>query len=243
MEKLAEEGVKIPGVLGDDISGLYQNLASHYRLEKDEEAATRTATAWLDYLKKQIAGASNAEARIGYDLHMVSAATFLRKPELALPEVERAERELRSDYNPPRVAASLYQQMGRLDDALAAYDRALQKSYGAPKLNLYLTKGRLLERKGESRRREEGLRRRHRIRGHAPLRYVEGRVGRVAEGGGCSRKAAIGVVSSPTPQKSRQKKGRTVAHHPARPFAKGTKSEEAPQRPRGFEALTRGSSR
>jgi tetratricopeptide (TPR) repeat protein len=148
MEKLAEEGVKIPGVLGDDISGLYQNLASHYRLEKDEDAATRTATAWLDYLKKQIAEAPNAEARIGYDLHMVSAATFLHKPELALPEVERAERELPSDYNPPRMAASLYLLMGRLDDALAASDRALQKSYGAPKLNLYLMKGRFLERKG-----------------------------------------------------------------------------------------------
>jgi hypothetical protein len=81
----------------------------------------------------------------------------------------RAERELRSYNNPPRVADSLYQQMGRLDDALAAYDRALQKSCGTPKLNLYLMKGWFLERKAEVAAREEGLRRRHCIRRPAPL--------------------------------------------------------------------------
>jgi len=147
METLAEEGVKIPGVLGDDTSGLYQNLAGIYRRDKDEEAATRTATAWLAYLQQQIAKAPNAEARMGYDLHLVSAATFLKKPELALPEIERAERELPGDYNPPKLAASLYGQMGRYEEAVAECDRALAKAYGVPKAGIYLTKGRLLEKK------------------------------------------------------------------------------------------------
>lgn len=150
LEKLAEEGVKIPGVLGDDTSGLYQILASIYRRDKDEDAATRTATAWLHYLQQQIAHAPNAEARMGYDLHLVSAANFLHTPEVALAEIERAERELPEDYNPSRLAAGIYQQMGRGDDALAACDRALRKAYGGPKLSLYLTKGRILEKKGDT---------------------------------------------------------------------------------------------
>jgi tetratricopeptide (TPR) repeat protein len=147
METLAEEGVKIPGVLADDTSGLYQNLAGIYRRDRDEESAIRTATAWLAYLEQQIAKAPNAEARMGYDLHLVSAAIFLARPELALADVERAARELPNDYNPPRLAARLYQEMAKYDEAVGECDRALAKAYGAPKLSLYMMKGRLLEKK------------------------------------------------------------------------------------------------
>ncbi len=150
LTKLAEEGVKIPGVLGDDTSALHQILAAIYRREKREADATRVATAWVDYLKQQIAKAPNAEGRIGYDLHLSSAATFLHKPELALGEVERAERDLPNDYNPPRLAAGLYRQLGRDDDALAAYDRALPKAYGSIRLTLYIAKGQVLEKKGDA---------------------------------------------------------------------------------------------
>jgi hypothetical protein len=149
LEELAEEGVRVPGVLGDDTSSLYQNLASIYRRDGDTAAATRTATAWLEYLQKQIAAAPNAEARLGYDLHLVAAAGMLRKPELALPEVLRTERELPDDYNPPRLAAQIYEDMGRLDDALAAGGRAIEKAYGARKVSLYVARGRLLEKKGD----------------------------------------------------------------------------------------------
>ena len=150
MEKLAEEGVKIPGVLGDDTSSLYSSLASLYRRDKDEEAATRTATAWLHYLQQQIAKAPNAEARMGYIFHLTSAANFLHQPQLAVSDVERAERELPHDYNPPRLAGTLYQNMNRTDDALAAFDRSLGKAYGAPKLSVYLMKARLEEKKGDT---------------------------------------------------------------------------------------------
>ena len=150
LEKLAEEGVKVPGVLGDDTSSLYQQLAAIYRREKDDEAATRVATDWLHYLEAQIAAAPTAEARMGYDLHLVSVSVFLHKPELALAEVERAERELPGDYNPPRLAAALYRQMQRNDDALAACQRAIDAAYGAPKARLYITKGQILAAKGDA---------------------------------------------------------------------------------------------
>jgi tetratricopeptide (TPR) repeat protein len=149
MEKLAEEGVKIPGVLADDTSGLYGDLAGVYRDAKDEEAATRTATAWLEFLRRQIAQAPDAGARMGYEFHLALAAGFLHKPELALADVERSERELPEDYNPPRVLASLLQQMGQYDESLAASDRAFAKAYGPAKLRVYLTKARTLELKGD----------------------------------------------------------------------------------------------
>lgn len=148
MEKLAEEGVRTPGVLGDDISGLYGDLAGVYRRDKDDAAATRTANAWLRYLQEQIAHAPNAEARVGYDFHLVSAVLFLGKPEIALPEIEHTEHQLPNDYNPPRLAARLYLQLGRLDDALAAIDRSLAKAYGVPKLRVYSTKADILIKKG-----------------------------------------------------------------------------------------------
>ena len=150
MEKLAEEGVKIPGVLGDDTSSLYQQLSMIYRRDKNETDAVRVATVWLRYLQEQIAGAPNAEARMGYDLHLVSVAVFLRKPELALADILRAEQELPLDYNPPRLLATLYRQMRRYDDAAAACDRAIAKAYGAPKAQLYYTKGQILGAKGDS---------------------------------------------------------------------------------------------
>jgi len=150
LEKLAEEGVKIPGILGDDTSSLYQQLSGIYRRDKDEADATRVANDWLHYLQEQIAKVPTAEARMGYDLHLVSVAVFLHKPELAVAEVERAERELPGDYNPPRLAATLYRQMRRYDDALAAVDRAIQKGYGAPKAQLYYVKGQILEQKSDA---------------------------------------------------------------------------------------------
>lgn len=149
MEKLAEEGVKIPGVLGDDTSSLYEELAIIYRRDKDEAAATRTATAWMAYLQQQIARAQGPEGRIGYDFHVVNAAMFLHKPELALAEVVRAEHDLPGDYNPPRLASRIYEAQGRQDDALAAIDRSLSKAYGAPKLSVYAIKARLEEQKGD----------------------------------------------------------------------------------------------
>ena len=62
-----------------------------------------------------------------------------------MAEVARAGRELPNEYNPPRLAARLYQEMGKYDEAVVECDRALAKAYGVPKLSLYLTKGRLLE--------------------------------------------------------------------------------------------------
>ena len=168
LQKLAEEGVRIPGVLSDDTSQLYGDLAGSYRQQKDEENATRVANDWVGYLREQIAKANGPDSRMALDLQLVSAANFLRRPELALPDLERAERELPQDYNPPRVQASILSAMGRPDDAVRACDRAIARAYGAPKLRLYLVRGGILERKGDPGGGEAKLSRGNRIR---PPRY------------------------------------------------------------------------
>ena len=149
LQKLAEEAVKIPGVLSDDTSGLYMTLVDSYRGGKDESAATRTALAWAAYLKQELAKAANPDARMALDLQLARAARLLNKPEIAIPEVERVERELPKDYNPPRLLATLYNLSGRRDDAIRACGRALGLAYGAPKLDMYVTCGGFLEKKGD----------------------------------------------------------------------------------------------
>ncbi len=147
--KLAEEAVKTPGVLSDDISQLYGGIAHGYRADKDEAAATRAATEWVAYLRRERAKAGSPEARIALDLQLASAANVLHQPEIALEELERDERELPQDYNPPLAEAGLLSQMGRLDDAAAACQRALELARGAAKLRQYGSCGGILSRKGD----------------------------------------------------------------------------------------------
>jgi hypothetical protein len=149
MEKLAEEAVKIPHVFSDDISQLYGSLAYYYRQEKDETDALRVTNARIEYLREQFAHSKNAEARLALDLQYVSAANFLRRPELPVANLERDERELPHDYNPPYLLAIQLNAMKRYDAALAACDRALRLAYGGGKLRAYVLKGQILEKKGD----------------------------------------------------------------------------------------------
>jgi tetratricopeptide (TPR) repeat protein len=147
MMKLAEEAVKIPGVLSDDISQLYSSLTYYY--QKDPANAERVANDWVAYLRRELAQAKGPDARLALDLQLVSAANALHKPEMALPEIQRAERELPNEYMPPRTAASVYSQMGRFDDAMNACGRALALADGDPKLRTYLMCGGIIAKKGD----------------------------------------------------------------------------------------------
>jgi tetratricopeptide (TPR) repeat protein len=147
MMKLAEEAVKIPGVLSDDVSQLYGSVTYYY--QKDPANAERVANDWVAYLRRELGQAKSPDARLALDLQLVSAANALHKPEMALPEIERAERELPKEYMPPRTAAGLYSQMGRYDEAMNACGRALSRSDGDPKLKIYRMCGGILEKKGD----------------------------------------------------------------------------------------------
>ena len=62
---------------------------------------------------------------------------MLGEPERALPALQQSERDLPDDYNPPARQALIYREMGKLDEAIAASRRALDKAYGPRKLRIY----------------------------------------------------------------------------------------------------------
>ena len=70
--------------------------------------------------------------------------------EAATEALQQSEKELPNDYNPPARLALVYREMGRLDDALAAVDRALTKVYGPRKLRVLETKASIFAKKGDA---------------------------------------------------------------------------------------------
>lgn len=144
------EALKLPGTLADDVSGVYEGLVTEREAAKDAAGAVAVAREWLAFLEAAAAKATTPAARAAFDAHRVAAAIASRQVERAVQPLERSEKELSEDYNPPARLAVVYRELGRLDDALAAADRALAKCKEGPrKLRLYDTKAGILEKRGD----------------------------------------------------------------------------------------------
>lgn len=153
-----KKALKLEGVLADDLSGLYDALVTERQDAKDGVAAEALALDWLTFLEQQAAQAATPAARAVFDPHRVSAALAAKHPERVVDALARSEAELPKDYNPAVRLALVYRELGRLDDALAAADRALKKCEGGPrKLRLYDTKASILEKRGELAARKKTL--------------------------------------------------------------------------------------
>ncbi|MCP3099696.1 thioredoxin family protein [Myxococcus sp. K15C18031901] len=120
----------------DDRSGLYEVRVQAREEEKDEAGVKALAQEWLAYLEAEAAKAPNPDARSVFDSHRMLAAMKLGAPERAVPAIEQSEKDLPRDYNPPARLATLYRLQGRLDDALAANDRALALVQGSRRLSV-----------------------------------------------------------------------------------------------------------
>ncbi|SEL36462.1 Tetratricopeptide repeat-containing protein [Stigmatella aurantiaca] len=132
-EVLAPPAIEMPP---DDRSGLYEVVVEARKALQDEAGMKATAAEWLGFLEAEAAQAPNPEARTVFDSHRMLAALTLGEPQRAVPAIEQSERDLPNDYNPPARLSSLYRTLGRLDDALAASDRALRKVQGARRLRV-----------------------------------------------------------------------------------------------------------
>lgn len=153
-----KKALKLEGVLADDRSGLYETLVTEREDAKDGVAAEALALEWLTFLEQEAAKAVTPAARAVFDPHRVSAALAAKHPERVVDALARSEAELPKDYNPPVRLALVYRELGRLDDALAAADRALKKCDGGPrKLRLYETRASILERQGNLAARKKTL--------------------------------------------------------------------------------------
>lgn len=150
---LVKEGkaaLKLEGVLADDMSGLFEALANERMSAKEGVAAEAIAKDWLAFLEGEAAKAKTPAERAVFDPHRVSAAIMSKQPEKMVDPLLLSEKELPKDYNPPARLALIYRELGKLDEGLAAVDRALTKCTEGPrKLRLYDTKASLLEKKGD----------------------------------------------------------------------------------------------
>jgi len=149
LESTVRAAVDYGGLLDDDRSGLYSALVDARNRQRDEAGAKAAALTWLDWLDAQARQAASVEARAALDGYRVSAALNAGAPERVVATIERSERELPNDYNPPARLALVLREMGRYDEAIAASDRALSQVYGPRKLTLLDARATILERKGD----------------------------------------------------------------------------------------------
>jgi thiol-disulfide isomerase/thioredoxin len=147
---LGLEGVRLPGLIADDRSALYESLVEAYATDHEEDRRKETAARWFAFVRGEADRAATAEQRAVFDPHTVNAATALGQPLLALPALQASERDFPRDYNPPARMALVYFRAGKLDDALAAIDRALAKVYGPRSVELYLLKARIQQAKADA---------------------------------------------------------------------------------------------
>jgi len=147
---LAEQAVRIPGVLEDDRAQLYATLLDLYGREKDAEAGKKLSAEFLAFLDEHEKTAPSAEARASLDSYRVMMAMRQKDPARAIPALQASERDLPNDYNPPARLTTLYNTMGRYDQALAASDRALARVYGPRRTSLLQTRASIYEKKGDT---------------------------------------------------------------------------------------------
>lgn len=138
------------GLSVDDVSGLYQTFAEERGSAEDTAGKTRVLEEWAAYLEAEAAKGKTPEARAAFDAHRITAYLELGQPERGIPMLEASERDFPDDYNPPARLALAYRGMKKYDEALAASDRALARSYGPRKLVILNARADIFDRKGDA---------------------------------------------------------------------------------------------
>jgi hypothetical protein len=123
----------------DDRSALYSSVVSAREDAKDADGAHRLAVQWAAELDEAAARASTPEQRAALDPNRLSAFEAAGQLEKAIPMLEKSEKDLPNDYNPPARLAFVYLKLKRYDAALAAADRALARVYGPRRIRVLST--------------------------------------------------------------------------------------------------------
>ena len=138
-----------PDIAADDISAVYDELASEREDAKDTEGKKKMLSERAAFLEGEAGRAKSPEARAVFDSHRLSTYVALGEPERAIPMLEASERDLPEDYNPPSRLAYAYKAMKKYDEALAASDRALARAYGPRKIGILTTRADIYVAKGD----------------------------------------------------------------------------------------------
>lgn len=148
LETLAREAVMLPGLLADDRAALFSALIAARRDAGDEPGTQAAAARAWEFLEREGKSAPSVEVRASLDGFRVEAAQALEDPARAIPWLERSERDLPGDFNPPARIALVLRDMGNLVDAEAAARRALGKVYGPRRARVLETLGSIQAKRG-----------------------------------------------------------------------------------------------
>jgi tetratricopeptide (TPR) repeat protein len=138
------------GAAADDLSSGWSSLIQARKDAGDDAGAGRDAEAWAAFLEAEAVKAKSPEQRAVFDSHRLSAYLELKQPERAVPMLQASEADLPGDYNPPARLALAYLRMKKLDEALAASDRALPLVMGPRRLSVLQTRADIFAAKGDA---------------------------------------------------------------------------------------------
>lgn len=152
LTELALAGARDARLLPDDRSALYEEVAASRK---------EVAQEWVAFLDAEAARAPNPDVRASLDPLRLSAALALKDPARTIPMLEQSEKDFPSDYNPPARLGRVYLELGRLDDADRATDRAVARVYGPRAMRVLGLKADIAkargDRQGEIKALEEAL--------------------------------------------------------------------------------------
>jgi hypothetical protein len=149
IEPVARRALLAKGVLADDRSWLYDELAAAREERGDAAGARALARRWLAFLEGEAARAKTPLARSSFDGPRLSAAIRAGEPRRALPALLASERELPGEFVPPTNLGVLYLELGRPADALAAARRALALAEGPRRIRVLVLEAQAHEALGE----------------------------------------------------------------------------------------------
>jgi len=131
-------------ILADDRSSLFEEIVLALRSGGNEVAAMDIAQRWRDFLEAEATKAPTPAARAVFDSHRMLAYEAVGQPGRAIPMLEQSERDFPDDYNPPARLAKVELDVGHLDVALAAIERAEKRVYGPRTLRVLSIKADIL---------------------------------------------------------------------------------------------------
>jgi tetratricopeptide (TPR) repeat protein len=149
LERAVHDALSFDGLLSDDRAGLLSALLDARDRQQDPAGSRAKALELLAFLDADAKKAPTADARAALDGYRVNAAIAAGDPSRALAPLRASERDLPGDYNPPARLATVFRELGRYDDALAASDRALSKVYGPRKLTVLDGRATIYEKAGD----------------------------------------------------------------------------------------------
>jgi hypothetical protein len=150
LEPRARRALAAKGVLADDRSWLFDELAATREERGDLAGARALGRRWLAFLEGEAARARTPLERSSFDGQRLAAAMRAGEPARALPALLASERALPGEFVPPTNLGVLYLELGRPADALAAARRALSRAEGPRRIRVLVLEAQAHEGLGDA---------------------------------------------------------------------------------------------